>query len=103
MSSRSKQQRRKSGRKPHNARVAPEYQTLGELLDAIANEDRKIPFRGREVVMTREEVAMRVMIERALDEKTRDVAQLLRWMARYPNLAATLVPVTVIRGAICNV
>jgi hypothetical protein len=81
----SEQRRRKRARKPHNAHV-PNYQTLAEIIESVGSEPRKLPLPDGELTTSRKERCYRLMIERALRGKNRDLAQLLRLMAKYPDL-----------------
>jgi hypothetical protein len=78
---------RRAPRKPHNAKTA-EYATFNELLGMIADQPRKAKIAGQEVTMTRTEVLLRVLVERATQGKVREIKQLLQMMARDPGLAA---------------
>lgn len=54
-------------------------------------------------MMSRRERSFRIMIEKAFDGQVRELAQLLRLMVKYPELPATVVQATVIRGVLCDV
>lgn len=100
---RPKKSRRKGRGKPHNAGPVPEYRSLAEIIESIATQERLVPFAGGETMMSRRERSFRIMIEKALDGQPTEIARLLRLMAKYPELAATVVPVIIIRGGLCGV
>lgn len=91
-------------RRPHNAQPK-HYDSLAELFEAIASEKRAIPTRAGVVLMSRKERSLRTMIARALgkEEHVRELAQVLRLMIKYPDLAATSEIVILIRGKMCHV
>jgi hypothetical protein len=95
---------RRAPRKPHNAKTA-EYATFNELLGMIADQPRKATIAGREVTMTRAEALLRVMVERAMQGKVREIKQVLQMMARDPGLAANsrLQTHIFINGSLANV
>jgi hypothetical protein len=93
-----KKQRQKRQRKPHNATLRSAYLSLEEMMQAIATEERRVPFAGGEVMMSRRELSFRNMIARAFKGQVHDLAHLLRLMEKYPELPATVVPTIVIRG-----
>ena len=83
----SKRTQFKRGRKPHNARPASEYQSVEEIVKRVGSEPRRVRLRGEEVEMSRAERTMRLQVERALEGKVREVAQLVRLMVKYPQIA----------------
>jgi hypothetical protein len=89
--------------RPHNAKPTPYYGSLADIIEAVASEKQPITFRGRKIVMSRRERALRILIEKGLEGRPRELAQLLRLMAKYPDVAATFVSAIVIRGALCDV
>lgn len=91
-------------RKPHNART-PGYGSFNELLALIADERRTALVGEQQVIMSRRERLFRLMVDRALQGKVREVTLLLRLMANSPTLAATYRDqvVTVISGSLCTV
>ncbi len=97
------QPRPKRRRKPHNAKPIPDYLCLAEMIEAIATEELLVHFAAGNVMMSRRERSFRIMIEKAFDGQVREPAQLLRLMAKYPELSATVIQVTVIRGGLCDV
>lgn len=99
----SKKRRPKSRRKPHNAKAAGDYLSLADMVEAIASEKRKVPTCAGEVLMTRRERNLRLLVARALEGKVRELAQVLRIMIKYPDMAATLEIEIFIRGNMCDV
>lgn len=94
---------RKRLRKPENAQL-PDYENLAEMLDAIASEKRTVPTRSGDVVMSRRERSYRSMIEKAFgDDPVRELAQVLRLMIKYPEMASTYQAVIIVRGKLCDV
>lgn len=91
-------------RKPHNARTS-EYGSFNELLALIADERRAALVGEQQVIMSRRERLFRLMLDRALQGKVREVTLLLRLMANSPALATTYRDqvVTVISGSLCAV
>lgn len=75
-------------RKPHNVRKE-QYQSFDELLATIGYETRVATIGDQEVMMTRLEAVLRVMIDRALQGNVRELTKILRIMANDPGLAAT--------------
>ncbi len=98
-----KKPRSKRRRKPHNAKPIPEYLCLAEIIEAIATEERPVPFAAGQIMMSRRERSFRILIEKAFDGQARELAQLLRLMAKYPELSATVISATVFRGVFCDV
>ena len=90
--------------KPHNADL-PDYESLAEMVEAIASEKRAVPTRTGEIVMSRRERTFRILIAKALadEDNVRDLAQVLRFMIKYPDMASTYETVIVIRGKMCDV
>ena len=84
------------GRKPHNARTS-EYVSFDDLLSRLASEPRTVQMGDQHVTMPRVERLMRVMVDRALQGKVRDIAKLLNMMAKNPTLTATFREQMVIR------
>ena len=91
-------------RKPHNARTT-EYVSFNELLAMIAAERRVAVVGGRQTSMNRGERLLRLMLDRALQGKVREVIKLLQLMAKNPTVAATFRDeiVIVTSGALCHV
>ncbi len=91
-------------RKPHNARTA-NYASFDELLAQIAAEPRTALVGDQQVTMSRRERLFRLMVDRALQGKVREVTKLLQLMAKNPSTAATFrdETVTVISGVLCRV
>lgn len=91
-------------RKPHNARTL-EYFSFNELLAMIATERRVALVGGKQTSMCRSERLLRLMLDRALQGKVREVTKLLQLMAKNPSVAATFRDevVIVVSGAACNV
>jgi hypothetical protein len=79
--------RYKKGRRPHNARQSDDYLSLEDLVRKVASEPRKVMLRGKQVEMSRCERTFRLVVDRALDGRPREVAQLLRHMLKYPTLS----------------
>lgn len=94
----------RGNRKPHNA-ARSEYASFNELLSLIAAEPRTALVGGEQVTMSRSERLLRLMLDRALQGKVREVTKLLQMMARSPGVAATFRDewVTVVSGALCDV
>lgn len=90
-------------RRPHNA-ASREYGSFEDLLAAIAAESRTALVGTDQVVMSRSERLLRVMVDRALQGNVREVTKLIHLMATRPKLAATFREeiVTVISGPLCN-
>lgn len=88
MTTKSPKAETRRNRKPHNARTS-EYVSFNELLAQIANEPRAALIRNEQVVMSRSERLLRLMVDRALQGKVREVRMLLKLLAKSPALAAT--------------
>ena len=91
-------------RKPYNV-ATRDYGSFEDLLAAIAAEPRTALVGDDQVVMSRSERLLRVMVDRALQGHAREVSKLLQLMATLPTLAATFREETVIvvSGPLCNV
>lgn len=91
-------------RKPHNARTIY-YLSFYELLAMIAAERRVALIGGQQTSMSRSERLLRLLLDRALAGKARDVIKLLQLMAKNPSVAATFRDeiIIVTSGALCNV
>ena len=91
-------------RKPHNAR-STDYASFNELLAQIAAEPRAALVGDEQVTMSRCERLFRLMVERALQGKVREITKLLQLMAKNPSTAATFrdETVTVISGVLARV
>ncbi len=90
--------------KPHNA-LTSEYTSFNELLAMIAAERRVALVGDQQRSMSRGERLLRLMLDRALQGKGREVTKLLQLMAKNPSVAATFRDeiVIVTSGALCNV
>jgi hypothetical protein len=91
-------------RKPHNAQSI-EYVSFKDLLAQIAGEPRTARVGDEQVTMARGDRLLRLLLDRALQGKVREVIKLLQLMAKYPNVAATFREenVIVMSGAMCRV
>lgn len=90
-------------RKPHNARTS-DYASFEDLLASIAAEPRTALVGSDQLMMSRSERLLRLMVDRALHGNVREVTKLLHLMATRPTLAATFREETVIvlSGVLCN-
>jgi hypothetical protein len=79
----------KTGRKPHNATQPADYSSLAELISKVGDEPRKVLVRGQEVNMSRSERLLRLQVDRALQGNVREVANIIRLMIKYPDIAAS--------------
>lgn len=92
----SKGGKRGGSRKPHNAKRAADVESLEELVARVGAELRRIPTSKSVVEMTRLERTLRLLVDRALEGKVRDVAHVLRLMLKHPSLAKSYREETVI-------
>ena len=77
----------KKGRRPHNASRGHQFESLGELVEKIGAETRRVNVDGKEVQMSRAERLARLTIDRAISGDRRDLAQMLRLMIEHPSLS----------------
>ena len=105
MPSSSTRAKRGGSRKPHNARRPADVESLEELVARVGAEVRKIPSSKGVVEMTRLERTLRLLVNRAMEGKVRDVAHLVRLMSKYPSVAKSYreETVIVINGPLANV
>ena len=83
----SKREPRRGARKPHNAKRAPEVESFEDLVANVGAELRRIPSGSGSIEMTRLERTFRLLVERAIEGKARDLAQVLRLMLEHPAVA----------------
>ena len=75
-------------RPPHNTKLA-EYESFGDLLSKAANAPRTAEIHGREFEMSRAARLFHLSIDRAVQGNPREVVDVIRRMAKNPNLAAS--------------
>lgn len=79
----------KSARRPHNARKGEDFADIGELMQKLAAETKRVVIDGKEVEMSWGERSFRLTVERALSGNRRDLAQVLRLMIKHPSVSGT--------------
>ena len=80
--------RYKPGHRPHNA-VTPTDHSLKDVVLRIANELHEVSINGEPRTISRAERVFRLTVERAVKGNVRDIAHLLRIIAKNPELAAS--------------
>lgn len=75
------------GNVPHNKRPMKPIESLGDVLQQVLSEPRKVTKDGKLQEMTRVERAMRLDVERAANGDTRAIKRLVKLMLKHPKLA----------------
>lgn len=94
----------KSGRRPHNARGS-DYTSFSDLVRKQALKPRTVRLNGKRITITRLERYLRMKVARATAGDPLEVADMLRFMKKYPEIAELHLTQIVyfVNGALANV
>ena len=76
-------------RRPHNAKRAPTFRSIGELARRIGAEPRRATLGSKEVVMTQAERLCRLIVDEATGGSVSALRLLIQTMKDHPQIAAS--------------